>query len=681
MCGIVGIVRADGGPIAQSMLVAMRDSLTHRGPDDAGLYVAGPVGLGASRLSVLDPTPSGHQPMANEDGSLWIVFNGEIYNYLELASELAAAGYQRVSGSDTEVLLQLYARFGKDCLHRLNGMFAFAIWDARERTLFAGRDRLGIKPFYYHHRNGRFAFASEVKALLQIDPSLARPDLAAVADYMFSGGPLGDKTGFADVGQLEPGHYLTWRDGRLDIRRYWDIAYRYADPRHETDLLAELAWLVDDAVRIHTRSDVPVGAHLSGGLDSSAVASHAARYVRPLKTFSIRFDGGPYYDETRHARTVASYIGAIYLDEVAHPRELAELLPALVYHMDFGLPNWGGFGYFAVSRLAKRHVKVALTGHGGDELFAGYPKHFWATFGSTDMFEAAQPPGHDPSFAQRLRATFRHEGVRGLLRGLGRRLRPRPDSFEDQWVSFHCGDEPSRHPMLHPSFVRELRGYSPREDYLRPLREADTGETLDKCLYHDLRVYLPQLLSMEDRMSMSVSLESRVPLLDHRIVELVARIPPALKVRGRRPKRLLREVVRPLVPESIRERKDKSPFPVPFAQWFTRELSSAVRDILRSPRSLDRGVFHPDRLRADAMSPHWAWQAVNIELWFRIFVDRDRQSVERATSLTAPKGADRTQGLRLGDLVALISPYACVALLDRVTVGVTEVLGRATLVL
>ena len=232
-----------------------------------------------------------------------------------------------MSRSDTEVLLHLYARYGPECVHRLNGMFAFAIWDERTRTLFAARDRLGIKPFFYHHTSQRFAFASEVKALLEGDPSLRRPDHRAVADYLFSGAPLGNKTGFADLRQLEPGHHLTWREGQLSVARYWDIAYRYEDPRREAEMLAELAWLVDDAVRIHSRSDVPVGSHLSGGLDSSAVASHAARYVHPLKTFSIRFDGGVYYDESRHARAVAAHIGATYLDDVPRPRELPTCCP------------------------------------------------------------------------------------------------------------------------------------------------------------------------------------------------------------------------------------------------------------------------------------------------------------------------------------------------------------------
>ncbi len=334
MCGIVGMVRADGASISAALLERMRDCLAHRGSDDAGLYLQGDVGLGVRRLAILDTTSAGHQPMANHDGTLWVVFNGEIYNYVELAEELRRAGHRLVSSSDTEVLLHLYEQFGKECLHRLNGMFAFAVWDARERPLFAARDRLGIKPFYFHHRRDRFLFASEVKALVEADSSLRRADDEALADYLFAGGALGARTGFVDVRQLEPGHWLTYRDGQVEIGRYWNLTYRYEEPSREADLLAELAWLVDDAVRIQTRSDVPVGSHLSGGLDSSAVASHAARYVRALKTFSIGFSESPYHDETEHARTVAAHIGATHLAEIGTSQDFARLLPAMIYHMD-----------------------------------------------------------------------------------------------------------------------------------------------------------------------------------------------------------------------------------------------------------------------------------------------------------------------------------------------------------
>jgi len=253
------------------------------------------------------------------------------------------------------------------------------------------------------------------------------------------------------------------------------------------------------------------------------------------------------------------------------------------------------------------------------------------------MFDLSGRPFDQPSLMERVRTVLRRAGRVDLVRRLGRRLRPPPGSLEDRWISNHCGTEPARHPMLHPGFVQTLGGYSPRGAYLRAFHEASTDEILDKCLYHDLRVYLPLFLALEDRMSMAVSLESRVPLLDHRVVELVARIPPALKVSGRQPKRLLKEIVRPLLPASIRERRDKRPFPIPVGRWLAGELAGTVQDILLSPRCLDRGVFHPDRLREGVMSPAVVWPLINLELWFRIFVDREPHWTEQATALATSR--------------------------------------------
>jgi len=258
-------------------------------------------------------------------------------------------------------------------------------------------------------------------------------------------------------------------------------------------------------------------------------------------------------------------------------------------------------------------------------------------FGSTNMFDFSGRPFEGPSALERMRTLWRREGPVGVVRRLNGRLRQHPSSFEDRWVSSHCAAEPARHPLLHPGFVRSLGHYSPRSAYLRAFHEASTDEILDKCLYHDLRVYLPQFLMLEDRMSMAVSLESRVPLLDHRVVELVARIPPTLKVSGRQPKRLLKEIVRPLLPSSILERRDKRPFPIPVERWFSGELAGTVQDVLRSPQCLDRGIFNPDRLRESSLSPEVVWPLINLELWFRIFVDREPHLVEQATALTTPR--------------------------------------------
>jgi asparagine synthase (glutamine-hydrolysing) len=639
MCGIVGILQTHG-EVERELLARMRDALTHRGPDDAGLHLDGRVGLGHRRLSILDLSPGGHQPMASPDGSLWIVFNGEIFNYVELREELRARGQEFRSTSDTEVLLHLYAREGEACLEKLNGMFAFAIWNARERSLFAARDRLGIKPFYYYPAPDCLLFASELKALLE-DPRVARePDREALADILFAGFPLEGKTPIRGVRQLPPGTALHWREGSLELRPYWDLRYDYDRERSDARWIDDVADLLEDAVRIHCRSDAPLGCHLSGGLDSSTVSSLAARYVHPLETFSIRFDeGGGFYDETPHAQAVAEQIGATFLDDLVLPGELRDLLPALVHHMDGPLQNTGGFTYFTVSRLASRHVKVSITGHGGDEIFAGYPAQFRMAFGRTDMFDLAGQSAERIPALSRLRGLLRREGIPGLFRRAAAGLHSRELSFEELWVSLHCAEAPERNPLLHRDFVRALGGYAPREPYLRALREAPTEEALDRCLYHDLRCYLPGLLHLEDRVSMAVSVESRVPLLDYRLVELLARVPPEVKVRGLVPKRLLRAVSERLLPESVRSRRDKTPFAVPLARWFQGELKPLLDEVLFSEPCLGRGVFDPDRLRDDSLGPSKLWAALNLELWFRIVIDRDPEWTARTSAIAT--GATR----------------------------------------
>ena len=627
MCGFVGIVHLDGTPADPAAVVRMRETMTYRGPDDAGLHVDGPVGLGHRRLSILDLSPAGHQPMANEDGSLWLVFNGEIYNYVELAEELRARGHRFRSGSDTEVILHLYEEEGEACVRRLNGMFAFVLWDARRRRMFGARDRAGIKPFHYHLGADRLICASELKAVAA-DPRVPRAhDPAFFADYLYAGFGLGDRTPLAAVRQLPPGHTLMLEDGRLRIQPYWDVVYAYRRERSDARTVRELRELVDDAVRIHCRSDAPVGCHLSGGLDSSTVAAFAARHHAPLRTFSIRFDGGAHYDETAYARALAGHVGAEYVEDTPGHDDLERLLPALLWHLEVPMPTDGGFAYYTASRLAARHVKVSLTGHGGDEIFAGYPAQFQAAFGTTGMFErASQAPddGPPPTMGTRLRAVLRRDGLRGVGRALLRRIAPPVPTLEDTWTALHCGAGPRGHALLHRRFVRSLGGYHPAADYLRPLSQAPTDEPLDRCLYHDLRVYLPALLHMEDRVSMSVSLESRVPLLDHRIVEFLATVPPEQKVRGLVPKALLRQVGNGVLPPMVRDRRSKGSFAVPMKGWLRNQLAGYVRSVVTSPRCLDRGVLDPDALRGGRLNPGLVCAALNMELWFRLFVDGDR---------------------------------------------------------
>jgi len=633
MCGIVATYRRAGGQAAESLTVRMRDELHHRGPDDAGSWADDGVALGHRRLSIVDLTPAGHQPMSNEDRTVWLVFNGEIYNYVELRERLRARGHRFRSHTDTEVIIHLYEELGEDCVRELNGMFAFVIWDRRKRKLFAARDRIGIKPLHYFVDGDWFLCASEIKALLLHPRVRVNVDREGLADFLFAGHTLGSKTLFAGIRQLPPGHCLTVSGDSFQTREYWRPEYRYDHDRTDDRVVAELTELVDDAVRVHCRSDAPLGCHLSGGLDSSLVTALAKRHRNGLlDTFSIRFDDIPFFDESTHARGVARHVGARHIEEMPTSEELMATYATRMWHQESPMPNAAGFTYYSISRLAARHVKVALTGHGGDEIFGGYPAQFRAAFGTTSMFDfTAQPRDIELSAWQQVRRRIRRQGFRAITEMIQARLTKKTaPGFSELWMQSHCGPEPTRNNGLHAEFRSALAGYSPRQEYLAPLEHAPTDEPFDRALHHDLRVFLPSLLNHEDRASMTVSLESRVPLLDHRIVEFLATVPPMQKVRGLVPKALLRAVGRPLLPASVVERRDKVPFASPERVWLHAGKLAQIDSLLTEERSLDRGVFASDDLRRRALEPHARFAAFNTELWFRLFVDRDPVWLELA---------------------------------------------------
>ena len=648
MCGIVAAYRKDGGPVDESIVVRMRDALRHRGPDDEGVLIDQGIGLGHRRLSIVDLSSAGHQPMCNEDGSVWLVFNGEIYNYVELAAWLQSRGHQFRSHTDSEVILHLYEETGEACVHQLNGMFSFVIWDRRARTIFAARDRVGIKPLHYYDSPDWFLCGSEIKALL-VHPSVsATPNKAGLADFLFAGHALGSKTLFEDIRQLPPASYLTVSDGKLRVREYWTPEYSYAWDRSDKAVVDDLSALVNDSVRIQCRSDAALGCHLSGGLDSSLVTALATRHRAQLDSFSIRFNASAFFDESSHARAVSSYLGTHHREYGPGPDDLLGTYATRMWHQESPMPNAAGFTYYSISRLAARHVKVALTGHGGDEIFAGYPAQFQAAFGSTSMFDfSGQPRDIELGRLANIRRMLRREGIGGLGRRVANRFtRTRPTALSDLWIALHCGPDPATNTALDRRFRASLAGYTPRHDYLAPFDSARTDQTLDRLLHHDLRVFLPSLLNHEDRASMTVSLESRVPLLDHRIIEYLATVPPAQKVSGMLPKALLRAVGRPLLPAGVVDRRDKVPFASPERVWLHEGRLPAINALLREERALDRGIFSPDELRRGALEPTTQFAAFNMELWFRLFIDRDPHWLELAGQQVArraspPPGAVR----------------------------------------
>jgi asparagine synthase (glutamine-hydrolysing) len=643
MCGILGVVDFKNRDINPESLARLRDTMFHRGPDDDGLFVDGSVGLGHRRLSIIDLTSAGHQPMTNEDGSIHVVFNGEIYNYVELARDLRARGHYFHSSTDTEVILHQYEEDGERCVEKFRGMFAFALWDRRQRRLFAARDRFGIKPLYYYHSDDRLILASEIKAILEDQDVPRRPDMQGLADYLYAARALGRKTLFEGIHELEPGCSLSvgLHARSVEIRRYWQLNYDYNTTRSAADTAAELRSIVEESVKVHCRSDATLGCHLSGGLDSSAVVALAARQRERMKTFSIKFSEDPHIDETRYSRAVAAHVGADYQEWSPTADDLAELLPFLVWHMDMPMATDGGFAYYTVSRFAREHVKVSLTGHGGDEIFAGYPAQFQAAYNSTGMFNLYQDPDRIATRPSLLSRALRRSPL-GLYRSLRRRAAGRGRTLAETWAALHCDCAVEESPLIEPGFMRRLNGYSPRELYAAPFSTVGTDDPLDQCLFHDLTVYLPSLLHLEDRVSMAVSLESRVPLLDHRVVEFLATVPPAQKVPGLRPKFLLRQMASSLLPEDVWGNRDKRGFPVPGRFWRTPQVDALIREVLLSPDSLDRGIFRPESLR-QACDSHGDvsvfWPLVNVELWFKIFIDRNPVWTHRARARAAAQPA------------------------------------------
>lgn len=632
MCGVLGVVKFGQGRIDGSDVVRMRDVMTHRGPDGEGLFVSGPVALAHRRLAIIDLSGAGKQPMTNEDGSIVLVFNGEIYNYVELREALVRNGHQFSSASDTEVIIHQYEEDGEACVKRFNGMFSFLLWDDRKKRLFGARDRLGIKPLYYFADRDRVILASEIKAIIEDETVPREPNLQGIVDYFFAGRSLGTKTVFGGIEEVAPGHTITVdvNNRRVRVDKYWDVVYNYNFRRSDEQVDEELFALLDNAVKIHCRSDAALGCQLSGGLDSSTVVALSARHRQLLTTFSIKFTEPGFFDETQYAKRVAAHVGAQYMEDEPKPIEMAQLLPFLVWHMDVPMATGGGFAYYAASRLASRNVKVSLTGHGGDELFAGYPAQFEAAYGDTSMFvrEQYSQSLHSQPIRKRLLSGLLNQLPRRLVRGLKNAGR---SGIEDTWVGLHCSRVPYEEQIFQLDFVKSLGDYSPKEAYIRPFKEVMTDQLLDKCLYHDLRVYLPALLHLEDRASMACSIESRVPLLDYRLVEFLASVPPDQKVRYGEPKHLMRGVASKLLPPEIYSRKDKCGFPVPNRFFVFDKVKALIREILLAPECIQRGVISPDVLKAatDHFNPI-VWKLVNLELWFKLFIDRNQKWIERA---------------------------------------------------
>ncbi len=611
----------------------MRDVIAHRGPDDVGIFIDGPIGLGHRRLSIVD-VAAGHQPMTNEDGSLQITYNGEIYNHADYREALEAKGHTYQTHCDTETILHLYEEHGAGCVEHLRGMFAFAIWDQGKRELFIARDRLGVKPLYYVHTNdGSLYFASEIKSLLEARAVKPELNYVALPDYLANHGTSGNETLFTGVKRLAPGHTLTWKDGEIKIRQYWDVSFAEEGAeggRRDDDLIAEWADLFQTSVRLRLMSDVPLGMFLSGGIDSSAIAAVMSSMVQePIKTFSVAFAERE-ANELSYARLVAQQFKTDHHEIVVTPADFFASLPQMIWQEDEPLAHPSSVALYFVSRLASEHVKVVLTGEGSDELLGGYERYY------KTLYNLALGPGYHRLMPVSLRHGI-DAGIRGLpvnskvRHKLTRTFMCLPPDIENLYFdNFAVFTRSMQGELLSTGTAEGAGTIEPYREMRRYFDNSDSHSLLNRMLYTDMKTYLHELLMKQDQMSMAASIESRVPFLDHKLVEFTVRLPERLKIRhGWTTKYVLRRAMKGVLPEQILQRK-KMGFPVPVGKWFRGEFRHIVDEYVLSDRAAERGIFNCEFVRS-LVARHQAgenhserlWALVNFEMWQRRFFDEE----------------------------------------------------------
>ncbi len=626
MCGIVGIVNNGTRPADRGIIEQMNCAIEHRGPDEDGFYLKNNVGLAMRRLSIID-LASGKQPIHNTDKTKWIVYNGEVYNYQELRRDLEARGHRFYTNSDTEAVIHLYDEEGPDCLRHLRGMFAFAIWDEADQSLFIARDRVGKKPLLYSHQpNGDLIFGSEFQAVLK-HPAISREiDHDALDDYMSYLCVPAPKTAFKQIRKLEPGHWMRWKEGKIETHRYWLPEFSKKIKISEEEAIQETTRIVREATRLRMISDVPLGAFLSGGVDSSTVvALMAQESSQPVKTFSIGFEEQD-YSELKYAKRVAQHVGAEYNEFVVKPNAI-EILPTLVEHYGEPYADSSAIPTYYVARETRKHVTVALNGDGGDESFAGYERysamqlaeHYRKIPGALRRSLIDAPIGLLPS----------SELKRGRVRDAKRFLRaanlPRTERYA-RWVSAFDSDAKA---TVYTDDFRAIVGASDSAILDRWFNAANGSGVLDAAMLTDQMTYLPNdLLVKVDIATMANSLEARSPFLDHKVIEFAASLPENLKMRRFETKSLLKKVAARLVPRDVVYRR-KMGFGVPVGKWFRGEMKDFVRDALLAPAALGRGIVKPEVIRK-YVEEHIAgsrdhsfqlWTLLMLELWFQRFID------------------------------------------------------------
>jgi len=623
MCGIVGAFYKRGKNRDKLLARQMADCISHRGPDDDGFYDDGDIEFGFKRLSIIDLV-TGHQPIFNEDHSKVIIFNGEIYNYLELRPELEKAGHRFTTNTDTEVILHLYEEKGTECLKELNGMFAIAIWDNVTKTLFIARDRLGIKPLYYYENEEIFIFASELKAILAaLEPG--EVSRVAIDDYLTLRYVPAPETMFEDICKLRPGYYILKNNSGCDKKKYWDMHFESKRGGRDDFIIKQFWDLFLDSVSIRLRSDVPLGVFLSGGVDSSAVIAAMSEVgIQNIKTFAIGFHDGPEFQEFKYAEMIAKDFHTEHHSMQIGYDDFFNELPRVIWHLDEPLADSATIPLYMISRKAKEHVTVILSGEGSDEIFAGYKKSYYEFYKKQII----------KNLLRRVPSIFNNEAVLMISKSIHHdlyrfmRFMNRPVTDDDIFpMSLTMSEDEKRH-----LFSDEMRSQLSSHNTLNMFSEfqdnLNAGDYLDRKLYIDIKSWLPDdLLAKADRATMAHGLELRVPFLDYRLVEFGASLKNKHRIRYGESKYILKESLRGKIPKEIIYRK-KMGFPVPIDRWFSKGNvgHQIAMKILLEKRTLKRGLFNQDnytKLVSSAASPVYIWYLLVLELWFRIFIEKE----------------------------------------------------------
>ncbi|MDI6759772.1 MAG: asparagine synthase (glutamine-hydrolyzing) [Candidatus Brocadiaceae bacterium] len=628
MCGICGVIGFDekrpvGAENIQPLLEEMCQALYHRGPDEGGMFIEGDVGLGMRRLSIID-LETGHQPIHNEDKTIWVVHNGEIYNYKELRPELISKGHKFYTSSDTEVIVHAYEEYGEGCLQRLRGMFAFALWDKKEKRLLAARDRLGMKPLLYTLADEKLLFASELKALLRCKEVYREVDPLALRNFLRLGYIPSPQAIFSNVKKLPPATYLIYKGGEVSERRYWALPSPEAQLRiSEEEASQRLVGHLGEAVELHLRSDVPVGVFLSGGLDSTGLVSLAIeKGQRPLKTFFVGFKDAQ-LDESSYARLVAQRYGTQHREVFLEPKDVVELLPRILWHLDEPFGDAAVVPTFLVSQLASQEVKVCLSGEGGDELFAGYSwyptSNIRRWYGSLpavvrhtaySLVQGLGPARRDGGFVEDIKSLIGFDFLPPRERYLWRRAHFSPEELNT---------------LLDPKYFQN--NGKEKEDVVPEI--TGSGDMLSDMLYYDTQFFLPDdLLTKVDCMGMAHGLETRLPLLDHPLVEFAYALPSSLKMRDNTSKYLYKKAIGSLIPKEVLNRGKLGLMP-PLTSWLKGELRGFCREILLDNRTRRRAWFNHKAVeellvryeQAESRLAYKLWDIIVLEIWARVFID------------------------------------------------------------